>query len=69
MNKSVKRVRLSSSQDLFTLDESPNKRKRDKKANAKAAKRQQSFKQHSQDDLIFEDVFMTAMERAPVSVN
>ena len=43
-------------------------RKRDKKANTKTEKRQQSFRQLSQDEFMFEDVFMTAMERAPVTV-
>ena len=40
MNKTVKRVRCSSDQDLFTLEENPpGNRKRDKKAAKKAKER------------------------------
>ena len=40
MNKTVKRVRCSSDQDLFTLEESPpGNRKRDKKAAKKTKER------------------------------
>ena len=64
MNKTVKRVRCSSDQDLFTLEESPSgNRKRDKKAAKKAKERQNSIQKFSQDDFPFADELFQAIKK------